>query len=245
MSTPEPIDPRDLRTCRKCGFVFSRVHGSCPQCGATRDHRRKQRRSQRLQDRVEYAWHRVQERLRRYKWYILYIGGGVVIAAIIQPTAMFLAEFSRPPDWRERRWEAGWSLGHFFEPFVAAGETLWRWITNGVVSAVTWTGETLTWLLMARPSTVFAVVVGGGIGAYLAWRRTHRRRRRRHRHQTPGHAATGSSAAQSVPSRPSPTGMADWTTTIRGPADGADTRSADDRAPDGAPGTDRPGPPSA
>jgi membrane protein implicated in regulation of membrane protease activity len=163
--------------------VFSRVLGTCPNCGALRDHRRKHKKSQRLRDRVDRAWYDIKQRARRYKWYILYIGGGAFIAAVIHPTAMFLAEFSRPPDWRDTRWEAGWSLAHFFEPFVAAGETLLRWITGAVVGTASWIGDGVAWLLMAKPSLVFAAVVGGGIGAVLAWRRTRRRRRHRQKHR--------------------------------------------------------------
>jgi hypothetical protein len=184
MNTPQSVDPRDMRTCRACGHVFSRVLGTCPACGALRDYRRKHKKSQRLRDRVDRAWYNTKQTARRYKWYILYIGGGAFIAAIIHPTAMFLAEFSRPPGWRDSRWEAGWSLAHFFEPFVAAGETLWRWITGAVVATVAWIGDGIAWLLMAKPSLVFAAVVGGGIGAVLAWRRTrrHRQRKRHRRH---------------------------------------------------------------
>lgn len=181
MDSVTPEDTRDLRTCRKCGYIFHRVHGSCPKCGALRDSRRPKKLKHRLRHRFERIKLRAKIWYEANRWYVIYVGGGALLAATIQPMAMFLAEFSRPEDWRERRWEAGWSLAHFFEPFVAAGETLWRWLTVGTVAFFSWLGESLAWLIMAKPSTVFAVLVGGGIGAFFAWRRSKRQRRRRHR----------------------------------------------------------------
>ncbi len=211
MNTPQPLDPRDLRTCRACGHVFSRTLGTCPNCGALRDHRRKHKKSQRLRDRFDRAVYEWKKRFLRYKWYVVYIGGGALVAMVIHPTAMFLAEFSRPPGWRDSRWEAGWSLAHFFEPFVAAGETLWRWASRAVVGAVTWIGEGISWLLMAKPSLVFAAVVGGGIGAVLAWRRTRRRRKHRHRQRSQGTApSAGAPVASSSRTAPPPHLSDDW-----------------------------------
>lgn len=203
MNGVTPQDTRDLRTCRKCGYVFSRVHGSCPQCGTLRDSRRPKKLRYRLRQRIERLKLRAKTWYDANRWYVIYVGGGALLAATIQPMAMFLAEFSRPDDWRERRWEAGWSLAHFFEPFVAAGETLWRWLTVGTVAFLSWLGESLAWLIMAKPSTVFAVLVGGGIGGYFAWRRSKRHRRRRHRSRP-------SVAMPSVTIRPQEKNSPEW-----------------------------------
>lgn len=203
MDSHSTKDLRDLRTCRKCGHVFHRVHGSCPQCGTLRDARRPKKLKHRIRHRIERIKLRAKNWYEVNRWYVIYVGGGALLAATIQPLAMFLAEFSRPDDWRERRWEAGWSLSHFFEPFVAAGETLWRWLTIGTVAFFNWVGESVAWLIMAKPSTVFAVLVGGGIGGYFAWRRSKRHRRRRHRNRA------GDSIAPVVV-RPADSGATDW-----------------------------------
>lgn len=198
MSEMSTQDSRDLRTCKKCGHVFNRVHGSCPQCGTLRDSRRPKKLKHRLRHRLERIKLRATSWYEAHRWYVIYVGGGALLAATIQPLTMFLAEFSRPEDWRERRWEAGWSLKHFFEPFLAAGETLWRWLTVGIVGFFSWLGESLAWLIMAKPSTVFAILFGGGIGAFLAWRRSKRQRRRRHRNRAV--AATPQRALRPTPS---------------------------------------------
>lgn len=204
MNTPQSLDSRELRSCRRCGHLFHRVHGSCPKCGTLRDSRRPKRLKHRIRQRVEHYLYKAKTWYEANRWYVVYVGGGAALAALIQPAAMFLAEFSRPPDWRERRWEAGWSLEHFFEPFVAAGETLWRWLTVGTMSALNWSLDTLAWLIMAKPSTVFAILVGGSIGAYFAWRRTQRQRKRKQRSRP-----TASRSSQSLPNRPPPSVIED------------------------------------
>lgn len=180
--SPVPSVGFDNVTCRHCGHVFSRKYGSCPKCGTPRPHRRPRRHRQKFKDRIEENLKLAWRTLRRYRWFIIYIGGGIVIGGLTYPTVMWLAEFSMPPGWREARYytPGPWSIGHFLEPFGAAAQTLARWS----VQAVVWAGEQFydhVWEeIVRRPSTVLMVLIGGSIGTLLAVRR----HRRRHRHRS-------------------------------------------------------------
>lgn len=128
-----PIGPPLVRervtSCRSCGHVFSRKHGSCPRYGAARHHRRPNKRPLRaLQDRIEHRLLEGWRWLRRRRDYVLFVGGGLMVGPLLYPAVMSLADHSMPPGWREARVQAGWSVAHALEPFVAAGETLVRWV---------------------------------------------------------------------------------------------------------------------
>lgn len=191
MSDSSPASGFDSVTCRQCGHVFSRKFGSCPACGTPRPHRRSRRQRQKLKDRIEESIKLAVKTIRRYRWFIIYIGGGILVGAATYPTVMWLAEFSMPPGWREARYytPGPWSIGHFLEPFWAAAQTLARWSVHAVV----WVGEQVydhIWEeIVRRPSTMLMIVIGGTVGTLLALRR--QRRRRRHRARDP--RPTGSS----------------------------------------------------
>jgi len=178
---PESAD--DTVTCRQCGNLFFRKFGACPKCRTARPHRRPKKRQQVLKDRVEgrlkagWTW------VRRWRYFIIYIGLGLLIGAVSYPTVMWLAEFSMPAGWREARMSgaAPWSLGHFFEPFFGAVHTVLIWAGN----ALAWIGHFLyfnVWReIVSRPSTLLMVVIGVTVGTVMALRRHRRRRHSRSR----------------------------------------------------------------
>lgn len=176
MSTPPPSEAADLRTCRKCGFSYERKLPRCPACGAYPGRRRRSSSSgkwhQRLAERVRSAlpW------FRGNRIYFLYVGGGLLAGAALRPLVMFLADFSRPDGWREERALSYPSLQLFFDPFLAAGETLLRWLyaaTIGlVINGAVWLYETA----LVYPSAVAMALIGAAAGFVLARRRRRRRR---------------------------------------------------------------------
>ncbi len=190
----EPAPGLDSVTCRNCGHVFSRKFGSCPKCGTPRPHRRPKKHRQLLKDRIEENLKLAWKTIRRYRWFIIYIGGGILVGGATYPTVMWLAEFSMPPGWREARFytPGPWSIGHFLEPFGAAAQTLARWC----VQAVAWVGEQLydhIWEEMVRrPSTMLMIIIGATIGTILAVRRQRKRRRHRSRGRTRSSRIEGS-----------------------------------------------------
>jgi hypothetical protein len=202
MSEQAHIRRRDLRTCRACGHVFHHVHGSCPACGALRDHRRKKP-SKALRDRIDYAFWRARRWLRRYRHYLYYIGGGIFFALVVHPLILRIGAKSRPDGWREARDAEAISLGQLFDAYLAAGQTLVGWIGRGVANAAAWVGDSVVGFVSARPATVVAVLVGAGIGAALAWyrgRRRHRRHHRNHQHRRSPSLDPSKGAAAGTPS---------------------------------------------
>lgn len=176
MPTPQPSAPDDPRTCRKCGFVYARKLPRCPACSAYPGRRRRSS--------SQGAWYRgISERIRKaLPWfqgnriYFLYVSGGLLAGAALRPLILFLADFSRPEGWREERALSYPSLQLFLDPFLAAGETLLRWLyaaTLGlVIRGVTWLYETA----LIYPSAVAMAFIGAGVGFLLARRRRQRRR---------------------------------------------------------------------
>jgi len=175
---PRPAPRDDQRSCRKCGHIHERALPRCPACGAYPGRRRRLSPSakwhQRIAERIRTAlpW------FRGNRIYVLYVGGGLLAGAALRPLIMFLADFSMPEGWREARALSYPSLELFLDPFLAAGETLLRWLyaaTIGlVISGVTWLYETA----LIYPSAVAMAIMGAGAGFLLARRRQRRRRRR-------------------------------------------------------------------
>lgn len=173
---PRPALRDDPRNCRKCGFTYARTLPRCPACGAYPGRRRRSSSAS--------PWYRdISERIRTaLPWfrgnriYFLYVGGGLMAGVLLRPVIMFLADFSRPEGWREARALSYPSLQLFLDPFLAAGETLLRWLyaaTIGlVVSAATWLYETA----LVHPSAVAMAIIGAGAGFLLARRRRRRKR---------------------------------------------------------------------
>jgi len=170
---PRPAPRDDQRSCRKCGLTYDRALPRCPACGAYPGRRRRLSPSGK--------WHQpIAERIRTaLPWfrgnriYFLYIGAGLLIGALSMPVLMFLAEQSRPEDWRFRRSQGmdGFSFRHFIDPFIAAGETLARWLYEATVGSVrrlfAW-----AWLtIQTYPSVTIVSAIGATIGALLAYRK--------------------------------------------------------------------------
>lgn len=178
MPTPQPSAPDDPRTCRKCGFVYARKLPRCPACSAYPGRRRRSS--------SQGAWYRgISERIRKaLPWfqgnriYFLYVGGGLLAGAALMPLTMFLAELSRPEGWREARMTAGFTLMHFLDPFLAAGQTLLRWAYYATFGLVVNAWEGLIWALRYYPSaTIMAILgaIGGFLAAHLRKRRSKKR----------------------------------------------------------------------
>lgn len=182
MSTPPPSAAADLRTCRKCGFSYERKLPRCPACGAYPGRRRRSSSSgkwhQRLAERVRGAlpW------FRGNRIYFLYVGGGLLAGAAVLPLVMFLAQFSRPEGWREARMFAEFSAGHFFDPFLAAGETLFRWSYYATFGLILKAWDGLLWALRYYPGATITSLLGAVIGFLLAHMR---RLRKRHSERRP------------------------------------------------------------
>lgn len=177
MSTPQPSASDEQRDCRKCGFTYARKLPRCPACGAYAGRRSRASSTgtwhQRLAERLRTAlpW------FRGNRIYFLYVGGGLLAGAALRPLVMFLADFSRPEGWREARALSYPSLQLFFDPFLAAGETLLRWLyaaTIGLlINGAVWLYETA----LVHPSAVAMAIMGAAAGFVLARRRRRRRRR--------------------------------------------------------------------
>lgn len=200
MNDPLPVEETkqapgfDSVTCRNCGHVFSRKFGSCPKCGTPRPHRRPKKHRQQLKDRIEENLKLAWKTIRRYRWFIIYIGGGILVGAGTYPTVMWLAEFSMPSGWRESRFytPGPWSIGHFLEPFGAAAQTLARWSVQGFFWVVEQLRDHIWEEMIRRPSTMLMIIIGATIGTILALRRQRRRRRHRSRSRTGSSRIEGS-----------------------------------------------------
>ena len=189
-----PQSRERMTSCRSCGHVFSRKYGSCPRCGAARHHRRPNKRPLRaLQDRIEHRLLEGWRWLRRRRDYVIFIGGGLLAGPLLYPAVMSLADHSMPAGWREARAQAGWSVAHALQPFVAAGETLARWFGQMMSAFANWLVDDVFGIVTRHPSAVFFAVLFGTVGAVIAWRRQrrHRRRKRSTRGRPAGRGESG------------------------------------------------------
>jgi hypothetical protein len=181
-----PQSRERMTSCRACRHVFSRKYGSCPRCGAARHHRRPSKQPlHALQERIEHGLLQGWRWLRRRRDYVLFVGGGLLAGPLLYPAVMSLADHSMPPGWREARGQAGWSMAHALQPFVAAGETLARWFVQLMIAIANWLVDDVFGIAIRHPSAVFFAVLFGTVGAFIAWRRQRRHRQRRRSRVSP------------------------------------------------------------
>ena len=166
-----PTPPTQVSPCRKCGVDFNRALPTCPDCGATRV--RRKRRDRKLLER----WQKVTGFVEQKKYYFIYVGIGGLASGLMRPVVMFLAEFSKPEGWRAAR-ELGkhpFSAWHVIEPFVAALQTIGRWIVQGTFGFAIWAYETVIALIVSHPSGTTLGIIGAAVGFWMARRRDTRR----------------------------------------------------------------------
>jgi hypothetical protein len=159
--------------CLDCATRFPATLSACPAC-ESRNFRVSRGRRIKTSDTVKLT---VEGFLRKYRYYIIYIGGGLLIGALLRPVIIWLAAFSMPEGWLEAREFAPFSIQGFFEPFWAAGQTLVRWGGRAVVAPVVWAYN----LMVSHPSATILGLLGAGIGAVMAYRRRGKPRRRTRR----------------------------------------------------------------
>jgi hypothetical protein len=179
---PRMIDHQDVASERKsthayrcldCATRFPATLSACPAC-ESRNFRVSRGRRIKTSDTVKLT---VEGFLRKYRYYIIYIGGGLLIGALLRPVIIWLAAFSMPDGWLETREMAPFSIEGFFEPFWAAGKTLLRWGGQAVVGPVVWGYN----MMLTHPSATILGLLGAVIGAFMAYRRRGKPRRRSRR----------------------------------------------------------------
>lgn len=159
--------------CRECGLVFYKRHNHCPGCGARR--LRTRRSSTYFRTVVPMG---AREWLHRNRRRLFYVAAGMACGILLGAIVKTLAGYSEPVS---EEFPPIHSLMYWVEPFIRAGRTVFRAVTDLFGTVYDW----LVLLVLNNFKTTILAVIGAVAGLVFAARREKRRRMSR-ADRTPG-----------------------------------------------------------